>query len=125
MRILHGLLLLTMLLFTLLQLNDPDGLLWTAIYTIPTLTMLVAVLRPQWFRTTAGRFVRWVSVGSMAAAVAYFLPKTSGFWSSDVWWETEAVREGMGVIIAFLVAASAFLIRATIKASARDDESSS
>lgn len=112
MRIVHGLLLLVMLLFIAVQFNDPDGLLWAGIYGVPSLMMLVAIMRPQWFSMPTGRVLRWVAVAALAAGIVYFWPKTSGFWRQEVWWETETAREGMGIMIAFLVAASAFLASA-------------
>ena len=111
MRILHGFFLLIMLLFIAVQFNDPDGFFWAVVYSIPALLMLVTVIRPFWFSKRPGRLFRWVVVAAMAVGVVYFWPKTPGFWRQDVWWETESAREGMGMMIAFLIAASAFLAK--------------
>ena len=111
MRILHGFLLLLMLLFIAVQFNDPDGLLWVGVYGVPALLMLLAVAWPPWFSNSALRLLRWVLLAAAAAGVVYFWPKTSGFWRQEVWWETESAREGMGMMIAFLVTASAFLVK--------------
>ena len=32
----------------------------------------------------------------------FYWPQTPGFWRMEVWWETEAAREGMGMMIATL-----------------------
>jgi len=111
MRILHGLLLLLMLLFMAVQYNDPDGPLWIAIYSVPALLMLVAVVRPAVYFHLAGRLVRWGALAVMAAGVVWFWPSSAGFWRQEVWWETESAREGMGMMIAFLVTAAVFLVR--------------
>jgi hypothetical protein len=56
----------------------------------------------------------------MIAAVAgcyYYWPQAPEFWRREVWWETETAREGMGVMIATVVLAVAFLT--AIRARAR------
>jgi len=111
MRIMHGILLLVMLAFMAVQYNDPDGPLWLAIYSAPALLMLIAVVRPEFYSTLVGRLGRWLIVAAMVAGVVYFFPTTAGFWRQEVWWETESAREGMGMMIAALIAASAFLAR--------------
>jgi len=111
MRILHGVLMLLMLVFMAVQYNDPDGLKWLAIYGLPAVLMLLAVVHPMFYRTMAGRCVRGIAVVALAAGVVWFWPNTADFWHQEVWWETEPAREGMGVMIAFIVALSAFLIR--------------
>lgn len=113
MRIVHSILLLIMLLFVAVQLNDPDGALWGMIYMTPVVLLLVAVVRPLLFASVPGKLLRWCIVVCLGVAMLYFWPKTPGFWRQDVWWETETAREGMGMMIAFLVAASTFLTRSS------------
>ncbi len=111
MRILHGILLLIMLLFVGLQYDDPDGLQWAVMYLAPVLLLLIAIVRPQTYAELPGKLLRWTVIIGLAMGVLYFWPKTDGFWRQDVWWETETAREGMGMMIAFLVATSTFLAR--------------
>ncbi len=111
MRILHSSLLLMMLLFMVVQYNDPDGPLWVGIYSLPALMMLVAIVQPGIFANRLGRVLLWVALVALAAGVVHFWPKTQGFWRQEVWWETESAREGMGMMIAFLVGASALLVK--------------
>jgi len=33
------------------------------------------------------------------AAVVWTWPASEGFWRRDIWWESEAVRESMGLMI--------------------------
>ena len=115
MRIFHGLLLIVMLLFIAMQFNDPDGLLWIGIYGIPALLMVVAIVRPKWISLRFWRALRWGAIAIMGAGVVYFWPDTAEFWRKEIWLDTEtasteSVREGMGMMIAFLVTASAFLV---------------
>jgi len=94
-----------MLLFIGVQHNDPDGPLWALVYGAPAVLMGVCVWRDHWLRT-----VRWLVAAAVAvlALSAWFAwPQTPGFWHREVWWEEEAAREGMGLMIAALVAACA------------------
>jgi len=124
MRLFFGILLLVMFLFMAVQYNDPDGPLWVLIYSVPALLMLVAMLRPGWFSRRAGRWIRAVMVLGLAAGVIWFWPSSEGFWRQEVWWETETAREGMGMMIAFLVGAAAFLVRAKEPTSVAGDSKS-
>jgi predicted anti-sigma-YlaC factor YlaD len=90
MRTLHILLALLMLSFVAVQYNDPDGPLWAVIYLIPAAWALLASF--LWASTVAG-----------LAGVIYYWPTMSGFWRKDVWWVEETAREGMGMMIAFVV----------------------
>ncbi len=112
MRILHGVLLLLMLLFIGVQFNDPDGVFWAVVYSMSAQLLLIAVIWPQAYSKPLLNVLRWVYVVTLAVGVIYFWPKTPNFWRQDVWWETETAREGMGMMIACLAAASVFLVRA-------------
>lgn len=94
---------LLMTLFALVQLNDPDALLWFFIYIVPAILAAVAAFRLPLLATPRGT----ASLGALAAlsllGVIYYWPTTPGFWHSEVWWKTETAREGMGMMIAALV----------------------
>jgi len=112
MRLLHGVLLLLMLLFMAVQFNDPDGMLWVGIYGVSAALMVIALTWPNFFAQAPGRLVRWLCVAGLAAGVVWFWPTSRGFWRQEVWWETETAREGMGIMIAFIVSLSSFLVPA-------------
>ena len=99
-----------MLLFIAVQINDPDGLVWAAIYAVPALLMLLVVARPNCFTALNGKIVRWLAVALMVVGTVVFWPKTPGFWQQSVWWETESAREGMGMMVALMVTLSSFLV---------------
>ncbi|MGI9424822.1 MAG: transmembrane 220 family protein, partial [Hyphomicrobiaceae bacterium] len=85
MRYLNGVLCLLMILFAAVQYNDPDGLLWAAIYAVPAAFAGLATWQPGWLK--AG-FVRTAHVAAIAAAVAtvvYYWPTADDFWRIDVW----------------------------------------
>ena len=103
MRILCGILCLLMLLFIGVQINDPDGAIWMVIYAIPALWAGVAAWRPALLRGAAVKTVFWICLVAAAAATVYYWPKTPGWWRSEVWWEVETAREGMGMMIVVLV----------------------
>jgi len=100
-----------MVSFIAVQFNDPDGLIWAAIYTVPALLMVLVIVRPNCFAALNGRIVRWLAVALMAAGTVLFWPKTPGFWQQSVWWETESAREGMGIMVALIVTLSSFLVK--------------
>jgi len=96
-----------MLLFIGVQYDDPDGPLWALVYAVPALLMGLSVWRTGWLRVPGGRWA--VSAAVLVLTVSTWLawPDTPGFWRREVWWEEEAAREGMGLMIAALVAACA------------------
>jgi len=98
---------LLMLLFIGVQYNDPDGPLWALVYALPALLMGVCVLRARWLEALAGRWLVTAVVVALALAAWLAWPQTPGFWRQEVWWEEEAAREGMGLMIAATVAACA------------------
>jgi len=111
----HSVFLLLMLLFIAVQFNDPDGLLWTAIYSVPALLMLLCIVRPNCFAALNGRLIRWFAVALMVVGTILFWPKTPGFWQQAVWWETESAREGMGMMVALLVTLSSFFVKPRVR----------
>ncbi|MDK3074486.1 transmembrane 220 family protein [Sedimentitalea sp. JM2-8] len=109
MRIVNAVLCLLMALFAVVQYNDPDALFWGAIYGVAAIWCGFAAFRPGVFETALVRGLLTASVTLSAFGVAWFWPRTEGFWHMDVWWETETAREGMGMMIVLLAVAVAWL----------------
>lgn len=103
MRIVCGVLFVLMIIFMVVQFNDPDGLFWVAIYSVPAFWALIAVLRPAWSRNTPARVAVGLCAFVALAGVFYYWPSTPGWWKQEVWWETETAREGMGMMIVLFV----------------------
>jgi len=99
MRYLYGVLCVLLLLFAIVQFNDPDGPLWMVIYGVPGLLAGYAAWRPDWIRFGTGRTVLLALLVLAIAGTVYYWPTTPGFWRQEVWWETETAREGMGMMI--------------------------
>lgn len=103
MRILNAILCLMMILFIVVQFNDPDGPIWALIYAVPAIWAgLVAINTKTIFGQPAFSALG-VCVLAGFIMTAIFWPRTPGFWKQEVWWETETAREGMGIMIATLV----------------------
>ena len=112
MRILNGIFCLIMILFTAVQYNDPDFLLWGMIYGITALFTGFAALRPAAFAARPFALFYAAALVASLGGMAYYWPTTPNWWVKDVWWETETAREGMGmmmVVVAMLVAIPAVL----------------
>ena len=103
MRVLLGLLLVLMILFGAVQYNDPDGLLWMGIYLVPALWCGMGLFLPRVFNNTATVILFWASVVMSIIGVFYFWPLTPQFWTKEVWYNVETAREGMGLMIVFIV----------------------
>ncbi len=96
-----------MLSFIGVQWNDPDGVLWAAIYGLPASLMLIVLTRPTLLAITAGRIVLGCIVTALLFATISAWPEQDQFWTREVWWEEETAREGMGLMVALLVSAVA------------------
>ena len=108
MRVVSAVFGVLMLLFAVVQYNDPDAVFWGAIYGVAAVWCGVAAYRPA---LVAGP-VRTLLVISLAAAVfgvVWYWPQTPGFWRQEVWWNTETAREGMGMAIVLAALAVAWL----------------
>lgn len=103
MRYLNMLLGLMMLLFAAVQYNDPDVLLWVAIYMVPAAWAFAAAFRLPQVRSVVAIRLLWASVVAGVATVVFYWPTVPEFWRKDVWWVEETAREGMGVMIGFVV----------------------
>ncbi len=107
-----------MVLFAAVQYNDPDVILWFVIYFVPAIWAGLAAFRLGAISANIPfNLLRLCLVAEVIGAV-YYWPTTPGFWRQAVWWETETAREGMGIMIATIVVAVAFLtvLRARTKA---------
>ena len=107
MKIPCALLLALMLLFAAVQYNDPDGASWAAVYAVPAAAMLVALVRPAFLATGAGRAALGLALAALAVGTWMLWPERDGFWRREVWWEEETVREGLGMAVALAVTAVA------------------
>ncbi len=92
-----------MLTFAAVQYNDPDGLVWGAVYTVPALLCATVALRPRLMTNRLFGGLLGVSVASALAGAVYFWPRIPGFWRREIWWTSETVRESMGLMIVVLV----------------------
>ncbi len=99
MRIVNGVLCLLLILFTVVQYNDPDYLLWGLIYGIGAVFTGLAAYRPGLFASPRLATVFALFLAASFGGVYYYWPATPGWWMKDVWWETETAREGMGMMI--------------------------
>jgi hypothetical protein len=99
MRWINGFFCALMVLFALVQYNDPDAVLWIAIYGVAAAWAGVAAFHPQILADS----------GPLAAAyglcLAAALAGSIWLWPAEIasWWDQEEVREGLGVIIATVV----------------------
>lgn len=105
MRYIFILLMCLMLLFAGVQFNDPDGLMWMAIYSLPAFWCALAAFARQAYGNLIVRISLYVSLIASLAGVIRFWPLTPEFWKKNVWFNVETAREGMGLmIVAFVIA---------------------
>jgi hypothetical protein len=100
MRYVFAVLALLMLLFVVVQYNDPDGPMWMALYGVPAIWAGIAWLRPH---LLAGRTPLMLLGASLVAGLVLAVvlwPPADQWWRTEVWWESEASREGMGLMLA-------------------------
>ena len=103
MRIVNGVLCLLMLAFAAVQLNDPDAGLWILIYLLPAAWAGLAAWRPARLQARPATLGLGLCLLTALAGVAYWWPKDAGWWRQEVWWQSEAAREGMGLMVAAAV----------------------
>ena len=99
MRIVNGVLAALLVLFAVVQWNDPDGLFWIVVYGIGAIWCGLAAFRPAQFASSAVFGLFALTCVAALAGLVYFWPSTPDWWKQDVWWETETAREGMGMMI--------------------------
>lgn len=105
MRILCAVLAVLMLLFAVVQYNDPDALFWAGAYGTGALWCGFAAFSP---RTLAWAPARAALLATLALGtwglVAYW-PEVDRWWDIGVWWPEltgESSREGMGMMVLFV-----------------------
>ncbi len=103
MRYVNLLLCILMLVFIAVQYNDPDGPLWMAIYAIPAVWTGTAAFRQRWLLHPLTNALLILSIMAAIAGTVYFWPKSSNWWSIDIWYNTESAREGMGMMVVTIV----------------------
>jgi hypothetical protein len=122
MRAANGVACVILGLFALVQYNDPDALYWFAIYAIAALWCGLAAFRPQVLgghNALAPLFA--VCLIAYALGTVYYWPRGEAWWSGQMIWDSETVREGLGMLIATigLVLAAPVLWRTMRLAAAR------
>ena len=106
MRYLNILLGLVMFGFAAVQYNDPDVLLWVVFYAVPMVWAFLAAFRLDLVRSKLGMLGLWASIVIGLGVVIYYWPAMPGFWRPAVFMvevEGEGAREGMGLMIAWVV----------------------
>ena len=94
---------MVMLGFIGVQYNDPDGVLWSFFYLVPAALAFLAAFRLDLLRTPTGSKFLWACVAIWLAMMIFYWPQMSGFWKSEVFMVEETAREGMGMMIAWVV----------------------
>ena len=95
MRYLNGSLCVLLALFTIVQYNDPDAILWIVIYGLPAIWAGFTAYRPNAFEHNhllVGVF--GLNLLAIAVGAIYMWPQ-----EVSTWWDNEEVREGLGLII--------------------------
>lgn len=103
MRAVNGLLCLVLIVFALVQVNDPDFLFWFVIYALAAIWCALATFMPA-ILTTHG-IVRAAFLLCLIGAIAgtiYYWPSGTAWWTKDVVWDDELVREGLGMAIVMI-----------------------
>ena len=116
MRLINGLICAVLILFAAAQYNDPDALLWGAIYGIAALWTGLAAFRPGHLARPPLRALWALCTVAGLAGVVWYWPDTPNWWLKDVWWESETSREGMGMMVvalALLLAGAQMALRRT------------
>ncbi len=103
MRYVNGVLCAIMILFAIVQYNDPDFALWIVIYGIPAVWAGVAAFRPAVLLRRLPTAGLALCTAAGFVGTAYMWPTTPGWWRQDVWWNNELAREGMGLMVVTLV----------------------
>jgi hypothetical protein len=114
MRMASGVLFVFLLVFAAVQVNDPDPLFWGAVYGVGAAWSGIAAFRPAALARPRLAWALAATVALAVAAVVWFWPQAETWWLREVWWEDEAAREGMGlmIVLAALVLAGLQALRA-------------
>ena len=93
---------LVLLVFAGLQYNDPDGLYWAIVYLVPAMALGLAAFVPHRFATLLGRILLFAAIVVLGFGVYVYWPSQLSALPVAEWWDTESVKEGFGVAIAYL-----------------------
>ena len=110
MRYLFMVLMCLMFVFAVVQYNDPDGVQWMAIYSVPAFWCAVAVFSSNLLGSLWAKVALLASITASLAGVVWFWPLSPRFWTKDVWYNVETAREGMGMMIVFVVLLLVFVL---------------
>jgi len=98
MRYVNGFFFVLLVLFAVVQYNDPDAILWILIYGIAAGWAGLAAFHPVRFAQSQPLIAIFgLTLAAMVAGAVYDWPR-----SIADWWDNEVVREGLGLIIAVL-----------------------
>ncbi|MEM8947755.1 MAG: transmembrane 220 family protein [Pseudomonadota bacterium] len=100
MRAINGLFCLILVVFALVQFDDPDFLFWFVIYGLAAIWCGLAAFIPEVLTThgTLRASFLLCLIGALAGTV-YFWPTGADWWTKEVIWDNELVREGLGMVI--------------------------
>ena len=103
MRVINGLFCLILILFAVVQYNDPDFVYWFVIYALAAVWCGLAAFMPEVLAThgmlRAGFLL--CLLGALAGTV-YYWPSDTAWWTKEVIWDNELVREGLGMAVVTL-----------------------
>jgi len=100
MRAVNGLFCLIFLLFALVQYNDPDSFFWFVIYGLAAVWCGLAAFLPEVLTThgTLRASFLLCLIGALFGTV-YYWPTGMDWWTKEVIWDNELVREGLGMAV--------------------------
>ena len=99
MRIVYGILAALMLLFAVVQYNDPDAVFWIGVYGLSAIWCALAALGSPVLSFGPVRILFTLSLLGAIAGVVWFWPTVAEWWKQEIWWNVETAREGMGMMI--------------------------
>jgi hypothetical protein len=96
MRYVNGFFCVLFVLFTIVQHNDPDAIVWIVIYGTVAVWAGLAAFRPTRFAHNR------LLLAVFGLCLLAFVAGTIYEWPRSIadWWDNELVREGLGMIIA-------------------------
>lgn len=102
MRFINAAICLLLVVFALLQYNDPDFYLWIPVYAMPALWAGLAAYRPRRLQRPAASLLLGATLAISSLGSWWFWPGDEAFWHEEVWRHSESAREGMGMMIVTL-----------------------
>jgi hypothetical protein len=100
MRVINAIFCVVLVIFALVQFNDPDFLVWFVVYGIAAAWCGLAAFSPG-LMTHHGALRAFFALCLIGAVVGtvYFWPSGTAWWTKEVIWDNELVREGLGFLI--------------------------